>query len=135
MWALQILVLLAAFVPVGFLAATLLRAERLPRLTEVAKAILPIVGAFVLISSFGEVPAGTRGVVLRFSGVTGQQLDEGPYFVWPIISSVELMDVQVQATPIQAPAASRDLQDVSTTVTLNWRVDPSQAARVSAPPT
>ena len=78
---------------------------------------------FVVLPSFGQVPAGHRGVVLRFGAVSGIVLDEGLYWVVPFVQSVELMDVQVHADKAVATAASRDLQDVGAEVTVNYRLD------------
>lgn len=80
----------------------------------------------LLLPSFGEVPPGHRGIVIRMGAVTDRVLGEGPYFVAPAIERVVFMDVQVQASAIKVTAASRDLQDVSTTITLNWHPDPSR---------
>lgn len=86
--------------------------------------------AVVLSSSVGQVPAGHRGVVLQFGAVTGEVKPEGLYFVVPGVQSIELMDVQVHADKSKATAASHDLQNVATEVTVNYRVDPKQAAQV-----
>lgn len=85
---------------------------------------------FVLLPSFGQVPAGYRGVVLRFGAVTGQTLDEGLYAVAPFVNSVQLMNVQVHADKSKATAASRDLQNVATEVTVNYRLDKTRVAEV-----
>lgn len=81
-------------------------------------------------ASVVQVPAGSRGVVLRFGGVTGTVFDEGLHFVNPISDVVQMMDVQVHALPIESGAASLDLQDVVTTVTVNYRLDPAKVATI-----
>lgn len=81
-------------------------------------------------ASFGQVPAGYRGVVLRFGAPTGAIKAEGLYMVAPFINTVELMSVQVVAYEAVAEAASRDLQDVKTKVTLNYSLDPDQVVDI-----
>lgn len=81
-------------------------------------------------ASFGQVPAGYRGVVLRFGAPTGTIKEEGLYMVAPFINSVELMLVQVVAFDAVAEAASRDLQDVKAKVTLNYSLDPAQVVEI-----
>lgn len=81
----------------------------------------------LLMPAVGFVPAGHRGVVLNFGAVTGRVLEEGLFVVVPVVETVELMDVQIQASPLEAAAASKDLQDVKTVVTPNWHVDPASA--------
>jgi regulator of protease activity HflC (stomatin/prohibitin superfamily) len=85
-------------------------------------ALLVVVG--VLVGSATIVPAGFRGVLLRFSAVQGT-LDEGFHLIVPFINTVELMEVRTQKEESQATAASRDLQNVTTSLALNFRVDPA----------
>lgn len=105
-----------------------------PTQVRIPQAILAIAVIFatwfVIIPSFGQVPAGHRGVVLRFGAVTGQVLDEGLYFVTPFVQSVELMDLQVHADKSKATSASRDLQDVMAEITVNYRLDANRVAEV-----
>ena len=51
-------------------------------------------------------------------------LDEGFHFKLPFITQVYLSSVRVHLSEVQASAASKDLQQVSTKVALNWRPDP-----------
>jgi len=89
-----------------------------------------LVIASLIFGSFTTIPAGHRGVVIRFSAVTGKILNEGLQFKLPLLDSVEKMSVQTQKYEANAASASRDLQDVSTTIALNWRLDPGMAAEV-----
>ncbi|MFC1873908.1 prohibitin family protein [Chloroflexota bacterium] len=89
-----------------------------------------LIVASIIFSSFTTIPAGYRGVVIRFSAVTGQVLAEGLQTKIPFLDSVEKMSVQTQKYEADAAAASRDLQDVSTTIALNWHLDPGMAAQV-----
>jgi regulator of protease activity HflC (stomatin/prohibitin superfamily) len=82
------------------------------------------------VSCVGTIQAGHRGVVLSFGAVTGKILGEGIYAVVPLVQSVEVMSVRVEAYEAEAASASRDLQEVSTKVTLNYWLDPKEAARV-----
>ena len=81
-------------------------------------------------SSFGTVGAGERGVRLRFSAVTGSVLDEGLYFQIPFVERVVTMSVQIEKYEASADAASKDLQSVSTTVAVNYHLDPSRVDSV-----
>lgn len=86
--------------------------------------------AVIFVSSIGMVTAGHRGVVLTFGGFTGRILGEGFYIIVPLIQSVEIMSVRVEAYEASAASASRDLQEVSTKVTLNYWLDPLKVGRV-----
>src|SRR4030042_6222782 len=91
--------------------------------------IVIILGSFIL-GSFTTIPAGHRGVVIRFGAVTGTILDEGLQTKVPFLDSVVKMSVQTQKYQADAVSASGDLQDVNTTIALNWHLDPSMAADV-----
>jgi prohibitin 2 len=97
--------------------------------------VASIVGVIIIVISivagaFTAVPAGHRGVVIRFSAVTGTVLQEGLQTKVPFIDSVVMMDVRTDKYEVAAAAASRDLQDVSTTIALNWRLEPTRTAEI-----
>jgi len=90
--------------------------------------ILMIIGG-PLYSSVVQIPAGYRGVLLRFTAVQGQ-LDEGIHLITPGVNTVVLMETRTQKEESVATAASRDLQTVSTKLVLNYRIDPSKVSQL-----
>ncbi len=90
-----------------------------------------IIGAILVVFLFSrpwvEVGAGERGVVLNFGAVQQQVLGEGLHFRMPIMQRVVTMDVKVQKATTDAAAASSNLQDVSSTVAINYHVVPDKA--------
>lgn len=91
---------------------------------------LVVIVASIIASSLVTIPAGHRGVVLRFGAVTGTILEEGLQAKLPFIESTVKMSVQTEKYETGAAAASLDLQDVRTTIALNWRLDPIMAPEV-----
>lgn len=94
-----------------------------------------VIGIVVIVisliaGSFTTIPAGYRGVVIRFSAITGGILNEGLRTKLPFIDSVVKMSVQTQKYETDSSAITNDLQDVSTTIALNWHLDPGMAAEV-----
>ncbi len=81
-----------------------------------------------IIGGFGTVPTGHRGIHLRWGAATGKVLGQGIYFVMPFVENVHKMSIQVKALHTKAAAASKDLQNVSTEVTLNYSVEPDKAS-------
>src|SRR5436309_1256360 len=78
--------------------------------------IAGIVIFFLLIlvdMSFGQIAAGSEGVILQFGATTGKTLSQGFYTKAPW-QSVKVMDIKIQAYSTPAEAASQDLQDVNT---------------------
>lgn len=89
--------------------------------------VLLIVGS----SSFAVVGAGERGVVFsKFSGVKDLVLNEGFHFKLPFVEDVVRVDVRVQKSQTDASAASKDLQNVSSTIALNYHIAPDTANKV-----
>lgn len=77
--------------------------------------------AGVVSSGVTTVPAGYRGVLLRFGAVSGV-LTEGIHLIAPQMNTVELVEVRTQKEEAQSAAASKDLQTVTATVVINYHV-------------
>ncbi len=71
------------------------------------------------------VDAGHRGVLLHWSAVdlTHPPLDEGLHFVVPFQDDVVSIEVRTLKYEKETRAASKDLQTVATTVTVNYHPD------------
>lgn len=99
-----------------------------------SKAIIALAILFVVLvlvfSSFGIVPAGYQGVLLRFGAVTGVIKGEGLYFKIPYVESVVPMSTQIQKYTSQTTASSKDLQVVTTEVTLNYQLEDDKVGQI-----
>lgn len=109
--------------------------SKIPGLDKGPKMISILIGVvilFILInSSFKVVGAGERGVVFsKFGGVKDRILNEGLQFKIPFIEDIIPVDVKVQKAQTDATAASKDLQTVSSTIALNFHIDPDQVNTV-----
>ena len=95
------------------------------------KRSLVIIGAiivgFLFLNPWVQVGAGERGVVLNFGAVQKDVLDEGLHVRIPLMQKVVRVDVKVQKAQTDAAAASSDLQDVSSTVAINYHIIPDKA--------
>lgn len=76
---------------------------------------------FLIIGTIVIIPAGNRGVMLTFGKATAT-VNEGLNFKMPLVQSVAIMSVQTQKYEADASAASKDLQDVTTKVALNFHL-------------
>lgn len=88
-----------------------------------------IVFLVLCFGSWGTVRAGERGVRLQFGAVVGQ-VSEGFYFKMPLIQKVVRMDTKVQKDEVEASAASKDLQTVSSKVAVNFNLSPDSVAKI-----
>jgi prohibitin 1 len=91
--------------------------------------IVFIIAALIL-KPFAIVGAGERGVIMRFGKVDNAILDEGIHPIFPIVTSVKTLSVRVQKTDLKADAASKDLQQISTDLAINWNIDPAKVNQV-----
>lgn len=92
--------------------------------------IVVLILIFILINSFVIVNAGHRGVVVQLGAVRPVVLNEGIHLIIPFIQKVIQADVRVQKSQSEQTAASKDLQNVSTTVAVNFHVEPSTANKL-----
>ena len=95
-------------------------------ITFIVVAILAMVG----FSSFTVVDAGHSGVKINLGKVSDTVLKEGLHFKVPLITSIVQIDNRVTKTEAESNAASKDLQSISTKVSVNFRVDPSSSAKI-----
>lgn len=98
------------------------------KIASIVGVILVVVS--LILGSFTTIPAGHCGVVTRFGGVTGTVLGEGLRTKVPFIDTVVKMSIQTQKYETDAVSASKDLQDVNTTIALNWHLDAGVADEV-----
>ncbi len=95
------------------------------------KYILVIIAVIILaFTMLGSIKQGQVGIKTRFSAVTGAVLQPGLYVKLPFIESVKKIDVQTQKEQVEATAASKDLQNVTTTIALNYSIDQSKVAEL-----
>jgi len=88
--------------------------------------IIAIVGLALLSQATVQVPPGHRGVLLTFGRVEDRVLPEGLSFKTPFTQSVVYMNVQVQKAESVEATGTKDLQEVSTRVVVNYRLDPAK---------
>ena len=79
---------------------------------------------------FVIINAGQRGVMMKFGKVQERVLDEGIHPILPVITTVQHLSVRVQKNDINAEASSKDLQNVTMEVAVNWHIQPKRAYEV-----
>jgi len=93
--------------------------------------ILILIGVIVA-ASVSIVDAGNRGVLLKWNAVdlNALPLEEGLHFITPFQDSVIQMEVRTLKFVKATSAASKDLQTVSTEITVNYRAAPESVNRL-----
>ena len=86
-----------------------------------------IVAGVIIASSIQIVDAGHRGVLLHWSAVDTSvpPLDEGLHFVAPFADTVVNIEVRTLKYVKSTSSASKDLQTVTTAVTVNYHPSPN----------
>ncbi len=97
------------------------------KLVIVAGIVTFVIIIIVMFESVVVVEAGHRGVVLYVGAVENRVLGEGIHFIIPFAEQVVPLEVRTLKFQADASAASNDLQEVQTTIALNYHISPSQA--------
>lgn len=92
--------------------------------------VILIIAALVGFNSFTVVQAGHSGVVVNMGKVSNSVLEEGMHFKIPFISEIVQIDNRVMKTEVESNAASKDLQTISSKVSINYRVNRSASAEI-----
>ena len=96
---------------------------------KIVAGVIVGIGAIVLgMSSVATVPVGSTGVVLSMGKVTGKTMSEGLNFKTPFVVSVVSMSNMVQKLDAEAYATSKDLQAITSDVTVNYHLAAERSA-------
>ena len=85
---------------------------------------------FIAASAVTIVPAGNTGVVLTLGKVNSNIMSEGLNFKIPFVQSVKIINNKIQVIEIEANAVSKDLQTVSSSIAVNYRVGYESSATI-----
>jgi len=92
--------------------------------------IITVVVILLIFSSFTVIDAGHTGVVVRLGKVSDNVLNEGFHFKLPIITNIVKIDNRVIKTEVESNSASKDLQSISSKVSVNYRVNTNSSAKI-----
>lgn len=84
--------------------------------------VIGVIAVVIVASSFTIVPAGNTGVVITLGKVSDTAFQEGAHLKIPFVQSVENMSNKIQVYETPASAVSKDLQTVSSTLAVNYRL-------------
>jgi len=93
-------------------------------------AIIFVTIIVVVMMAFRTVDTGTVGLLTTFGQVQDKTLGPGMHLVNPISDNIIPMSIQIQKEQQKASAASSDLQDVASTVVVNYHIDQNSAVEI-----
>lgn len=91
--------------------------------------LITIFSLIVFLNSFRVIGAGEIGIVTRFGDVQ-RTADSGLMFKIPFIEQVTTMDTRIQKEEVTSSAVTKDLQDMKTTLALNYSIDKNVALKL-----
>ncbi|NEO53054.1 MAG: prohibitin family protein [Okeania sp. SIO3B5] len=95
--------------------------------------ILATVSSLVLLigfNSFVIINPGQAGVISILGKARDGALLEGIHFKPPLISQVDIYDVTVQKFEVPAQSSTKDLQQLSASFAINFRLDPMLVVKI-----
>ena len=104
--------------------------KNLPIKKIVTVAVIVLAAVILLASAFVVVPAGSTGVVITLGSVSENPLQEGLHLKLPFVQSVEIISNKIQKVEVDAPAVSKDLQSISSSIAVNFRVGNKSSAYI-----
>lgn len=85
-------------------------------------AVVAVIILITVLATATQIEQTERGVVTKFGAVTGT-MEPGFHLVNPFTTDVKIMDVSVQALPVQGQAYSKDSQTVDFEVVVNYQLN------------
>lgn len=101
--------------------------------TSISNLIAGILAAllvFVGFNSFIIINPGQAGVLSILGKAQDGALLEGIHFKPPLISTVDVYDVTVQKFEVPAQSSTKDLQDLTASFAINFRLDPLKVVEI-----
>lgn len=97
---------------------------------QISLGILGFILIITFFKSFTIIGAGKRGVLLTIGKVEDKILQEGLNLKIPFVQKVKKLDIKTQKDEVDASAASKDLQTVTTKIALNYHLDANQVNKL-----
>lgn len=92
--------------------------------------VIAVLAVLLVANSAISVQAGHTGVITTFGKVSPTVLQEGLHFKVPFVQQVVQIDNRVLKTDVESTSASKDLQNVSSTISVNYRIDTADSANI-----
>lgn len=84
----------------------------------------------MMLSACSVVDTGERGVRVSMGKASDEVVMPGPNLVFPFVSHIRKIPIQIQRTDVEGNAASRDMQEVRTEVAVNWHIEESKVVEI-----
>jgi len=92
--------------------------------------VISVLALIFLLTVFYTVDAGERAVLLTFGKQAETSINPGLHVKIPFAQKIVKFDIKTQKYSAEATAASKDLQDVKTEITVNYYINPSLVSKL-----
>ena len=89
--------------------------------------VILVLAILLMFGSIRTIKSGQVGIRVRFGKVVDTEMSEGINFKLPLVEKIAKINIQVQKIELTTASASKDLQDVSMGIAVNYRVDGEKA--------
>lgn len=107
-----------------------MKSQALPSWQPLAAGIITAVIILLSFTSFVIINPGQAGVISILGKARDGALLEGIHIKPPLISKVDVYDVTVQKFEVPAQSATKDLQNLSASFAINFRLDPTKVVNI-----
>ena len=101
--------------------------------TSISSLVGGIIAALIVLIAFNSfviINPGQAGVLSVLGKAQDGALLEGIHFKPPLVSAVDVYDVTVQKFEVPAQSATKDLQNLSASFAINFRLDPLKVVEI-----
>lgn len=104
--------------------------QNLPSWQPLVGGIIAALIVLIGFNSFVIINPGQAGVLSILGKARDGALLEGIHYKPPLVSAVDIYDVTVQKFEVPAQSATKDLQDLSASFAINFRLDPLKVVEI-----
>lgn len=112
------------------LRTTFMRKSSAESWQPIVGGILAALLVLIALNAFVIINPGQAGVLSILGKAQDGALLEGLHYKPPFVSSVDIYDVTVQKFEVPAQSSTKDLQDLSASFAINFRLDPTQVVNI-----
>jgi len=107
-----------------------LRNSSTPNLQPLIGGIIAALLVLISFNSFVIINPGQAGVLSVLGKAQDGPLLEGIHFIPPLVSQVDIYDVTVQKFEVPAQSSTKDLQELTASFAINFRLDPFNVVNI-----